>query len=111
MKKTILLVTLFLPLLLGGCVKKIVDVTVTIYGTVVDADTQAPISGVLVSVLTATKSKVTGNDGYFEFAELEADKQHTITVQKEGYGSDRRYVIANAGESVEINFTIKKEKE
>lgn len=111
MKKIIFLITFCLPLLLGSCVKKIADVTITIYGTVVEADSQVPVSGVLVSVLTASKSKVTGNDGYFEFSELEADKQHTITAQKEGYGPDRRYVIANAGESVEINLTIKKEKE
>lgn len=111
MKKIILLVTLCLPLLFGSCAKKIEDITITIYGTVVDADTQTPISGVLVwvSVGAGTKSKVTGIDGYFEFSDLEANQQYTVVAQKEGYSSaDRKIVKANAGKRVEIILTLEK---
>jgi hypothetical protein len=109
MKKIILLVSLCLPILLNSCAKKIEDVTITIYGTAVDNDTQAPIDGVLVTLIPGTKSVKTGGDGYFEFPDIET-QQYTLTAQKPNYTTDRRYVNANAGERVEVTFIMHKEK-
>jgi hypothetical protein len=110
MKKLLLLITLCsLPFIFAGCAKKIEDVTITIYGTAVDNDTQAPIDGVLVTLIPGTKSVKTGRDGYFEFPDIET-QQYTLTAQKPNYTTDRRYVNANAGERVEVTFIMHKEK-
>lgn len=79
----------------------------TITGTVIDADTQSPISGVNVNLSPSGKNAITGNDGYFQFVELDV-LQYTITVQKTGYATNRKTVTANPGETEDIVITMKK---
>lgn len=105
MKKILILLALSLPFLFSGCAKKIEDVTVTIYGTVVDANTQTPIDGVLITLTPGAKNKYTGGDGYYEFPDL-VQQQYTLTAQKTGYHTDRKNVSSFPGEMVEITFTL-----
>lgn len=108
MKKIILWATLCAPLIFCGCVKPIADITVTIYGTVIDADTHESIKEVEISLTPGTHAnKYTGSDGYYEFSDV-ATKPYTIFARKEGYQEDHRSINPTAGESVEINFSLKK---
>lgn len=108
MKKLLLLAVICLPLLFGGCAKRIVDTTVSIYGTVVDKDTQKPLNGVFVRLSPGSREKHTGDDGYFEFADLEL-KQYSVQASKEGYKTNYRMVNYNAGEQVELIIPLEKE--
>ena len=108
MKKYLLLATICLPLLFGSCAKKIADVTVTIYGTVVDKESQMPLRGVFVTVSPGSKNKQTGDDGYFEFVDLE-QRQYSVQASKEGYKTNYRQVNYNAGEKIELIIPLEKE--
>ena len=92
-----------------GCEPVTYDVFATICGTVVDATTMEPIEGVSVQLSPSSKNMVTGADGRFEFAELDA-VQYTITVQKAGYSTNRKLVNAIAGETTETTITMEVKK-
>ena len=81
------------------------DVFATVCGTVVDSDTMEPIEGVSVQLSPSSKNMVTGADGRFEFAELDA-VQYTITVQKAGYSTNRKLVNTIAGETTDVTITM-----
>ena len=108
MKKFLLLAIVCLPMLFGGCAKRIIDTTITIFGTVVDKETQMPLCGVFVTVTPGSKNKQTGDDGYFEFVDLE-QRQYSVQAIKEGYKSNSRMVNYNAGEKVELIIPLEKE--
>lgn len=92
-----------------GCEPVTYDVFATVSGTVVDAKTMEPIEGVSVQLSPSSKNMVTGADGRFEFAELDA-VQYTITVQKAGYSTNRKLVNAIAGETSETTITMEVKK-
>lgn len=109
MKKFLLLAIVCLPMLFGGCAKRIVDVTITIYGTVVDADTHLPINNALLWLSPNTSgSRYTGSDGYYAFSDIDC-QNYTVWVSKDGYGPDKKDVTPNPGEKVEVTFVLKKE--
>lgn len=108
MKKILRLTALCMFLIFTGCAKKIVDTTVSIYGTVVDKDTQMPLKGVFVRLSPGSREKHTGDDGYFEFVDLEL-KQYSVQASKEGYKTNYRMVNYNAGEQVELIIPLEKE--
>ena len=92
-----------------GCEPVTYDVFATVCGTVVDRETMEPIEGVSVVLSPSAKNQVTGADGRFEFAELDA-VQYTITVQKAGYSTNRKLVNTIAGETTEAIITIEVKK-
>ena len=92
-----------------GCEPVTYDVFATVCGTVVDRETMEPIEGVSVILSPSAKNQVTGADGRFEFAELDA-VQYTITVQKAGYSTNRKLVNAIAGETTETTITMEIKK-
>ena len=92
-----------------GCEPVTYEVFATVSGTVVDATTMEPIKGVSVQLSPSSKNMVTGADGRFEFAELDA-VQYTITVQKSGYSTNRKTVNAIAGETTETTITMELKK-
>lgn len=108
MKKIFIIAVVCVPLLFAGCAKRIVDTTITIYGTVIDAKSQAPLGGVYVTITPGSKNKQTGDDGYFEFADLE-QKQYSVQARKDGYRTNYRSVNYNAGEAVELIIPLEKE--
>lgn len=107
MKRILLLLIICLPFMCTSCVKRIVDTTITVYGTVIDLETQMPIEGVSVTITPGAKNKVTGSDGYFEFVDLE-NRQYTLTAQKNGYSTDRKSITTVAGDNAEVTFLLKK---
>lgn len=108
MKKIFIIAVICLPFFLGGCAKKVVDTNISIFGTVVDAADNAPIQGVLLTLMPSSKNRYTGSDGTYEFEDLDA-QQYTITAQMGGYKTDRKTVNLTAGEREEVTFALKKE--
>ena len=92
-----------------GCEPVTYDVFATVCGTVVDSDTMEPIEGVSVQLSPSSKNMVTGANGRFEFAEVDA-VQYTITVMKAGYSTNRKLVNAIAGETTETIITMEVKK-
>ena len=81
----------------------------TIYGLVSDVETAEPLPNAEVVLSPGGSGRMTGNDGRFEFTELEI-RQYTITVQKDGYSTNRKTVNAVVGESVEANIPLSRRK-
>lgn len=100
MKKTLVLAMLVLMTLTSivwyGCSKEADNEPITtgvIYGTVTDDLTDEPISGVNVKLRPSGTATLTGNDGTFEFKDVEAGK-YSLQLSKTGYNDlDDDYVI------------------
>jgi hypothetical protein len=109
MKKTT--VFLFACLLLlaagSGCTKTERNLFASLHGLVTDNATNEPISGASVVLAPGGKTKTTGDDGRYEFADLDP-AQYTITVQKTGYATNRKTVTAVIGEDTEANIPLTK---
>ena len=84
-----------------------VDVFGSISGTVIESDSGDPVPQATVTLSPSGKNTYTGNDGQFEFHDLEA-RQYTVTVQKTGYQTNRKSVTTVAGDNVDISLTLKK---
>ena len=96
-----------LPLFFIGCEKRIVDITGTLSGTVVEMTTGDVIAGALITLSPSGKNTYTGADGFFEFQDLDA-QQYTVTVQADGYSTNRKTVTIIAGATERINITLQK---
>lgn len=106
--KKFLIILCCLPLFLGGCAKKVVNTSISIYGTVVEYGTQEPLESVLMTLTPSAKNSYTGSDGYYVFEDLNA-QQYTITAQKAGYRTDRKTINLYAGEQSIVTFALHKE--
>ena len=107
MKKMLYLAVFCLPLFFIGCEKRIVDITGTLSGTVVEMTTGDVIAGALITLSPSGKNTYTGADGFFEFQDLDA-QQYTVTVQADGYSTNRKTVTIVAGATERINVTLQK---
>ena len=74
-----------------------------------DVETADPLPNAAVVLSPGGTSQMTGNDGRFEFTDLEI-RQYTLTVQKEGYSTNRKTVNVIVGERVEANIPMSKRK-
>lgn len=83
------------------------DVYGSISGTVIELDTGDPVPQAMVTLSPGGMNTYTGNDGTFEFVDLDA-RQYTVTVQKTGYQTNRKTVSTIAGGNVNISLTLKK---
>lgn len=97
MKKMYSLIVLFTIVLLSSCAKDEVNPFGNIYGVVVNSNTSEPIQGARITLTPTGKSTVTGNDGSYEFVDLEAGS-YKVTVQANGYTSTLKNVTVVAGE-------------
>ncbi len=89
----------------AGCSKTEYDNFATLYGVVSDNTTGLPVANAIVVLSPGGTTKTTGNDGRFEFSELEP-QQYTIIVQKSGYLANRKSATAIVGEQIEVNITL-----
>lgn len=90
-----------------SCEPTTYDTFGTICGKVTDVITSNPIPQAYVVLSPGGKTFNTSNNGYFEFPELEP-KQYTVTVQKNGYKTNRKSITVVVGERVEANLTLHK---
>ena len=65
-------------MLLMACAEPVVDTFGNISGTVKDANTLAPLAGVTVKLSPVGYSQVTGNNGVFQFDNLDV-QEYTIS--------------------------------
>ncbi len=107
--RKIVFVIFCVSVLLGtnSCSKTEYDLYSTIHGIVSDAETGDPVSAVIVTLSPGGKTTVSGNDGIYEFTDLEV-MQYTIMVQKEGYQTNRKTTMAVAGERVRADIVMEK---
>lgn len=77
----------------------------TVYGIVTDSADGEPVSGASVMLLPGSKTQLTGQDGNFQFENLDA-KQYTISVQKTGYQTNRKIVTAISGEDIQVSIQL-----
>ena len=107
--------TLFFALLCGAlaffssCEPVTYDTFGTLTGTVVEMATGDVIAGALITLSPSGKNTYTGADGFFEFQDLDA-QQYTVTVQADGYSTNRKTVTIIAGATERVNITLDKQK-
>ena len=105
MKKNLL--SLVLPLLLMvSCSEPVVNTFGNIAGTVTDANTLAPLAGVSVKVSPLGYSQVTGNDGAFQFDNLDV-QEYTLSFTRAGYEPHEEKVSVKPGVSSSIQVTMR----
>ncbi len=83
------------------------DTVGVVCGYVCDKDSSLPIENASIMLNPSGITRISGSDGYFEFQDL-TPRQYTITVQKNGYRTNRKSVTVIAGEGVELNIPISK---
>lgn len=95
----------------GNSVRRDLQLSPVVYGaisgTVVDLETGEPIAGAVVTLSPNGMNIYTGDDGRFEFLDLDA-RQYTVTAQKTGYITNRKTVVLVAGSVVDINLIMQK---
>ena len=99
MKKLFCIFPLFAVLFLTACEEELPKTVGNIYGIVCDIKTGEPIRGASVVLSPGNQTTVTGNDGHFEFLNLEAT-QYKIQVSASGYNTNSKQVTVIAGLSV-----------
>lgn len=78
----------------------------TLYGTVTDASTHAPLSGCNVLLQPTGKAVTTGSDGSYIFQNLTTG-EYSISVTKRNYHSDNRNGITiQAGETTQVDILL-----
>lgn len=108
MKKILkLLIPAILLTAMVSCKPTVYDTLGGIYGVVSDANTEEPVVNVMVVLSPGSSSLMTDSVGRFEYKDLEP-RQYTITVQKNGYSTNRKSVTVVPGEKTEANISIRK---
>lgn len=102
-----LLVPAILLTAMFSCKPSAYDTFGSLYGVVSDMDTGEPVVNVIVVLSPGGSSLMTGSDGRYEYRDLEP-QQYTITVQKNGYSTNRKSITVISGEKTEANISIRK---
>ena len=105
MKKYLFFCLFAFAVVATSCSKTEYNNFATLYGVVSDNTTGNPIANATVVLSPGGTTKTTGNDGRFEFSELEP-QQYTVTVQKVGYQTNRKSIIAIIDVLNEVNITL-----
>lgn len=82
-----------------------VDFFADIQGTVTEYATGNPIAGATVMLIPGNQTVQTDINGLFEFNDLDP-KQYTLSVQKNGYQTNRKNVNAISGEVITTVITL-----
>lgn len=107
MRKLLLFTTCLLAgvLSLTSCSKDETPGFGSIYGIVTDSSTSQPVYGVTVVLSPGNLSTTTGEDGHYEFVDLEAG-QYKVQVQASNYQANSKQITVNAGSSATGDITI-----
>ena len=92
-------------LLLVACTEPAVDTFGNIGGTVSDADTGIPLSGVSVQLTPTGYSQVTGSNGTFQFDNLDV-QEYTLTFKRSGYQTYQHKVTVKPGLSSSVQVSL-----
>lgn len=101
-------VTIVLGAFIYGCTEKEEDLKGTIYGTVTDFATGEPIGNANVKLRPSGETTLTGNDGTFQFNNIE-DGKYSLSLSKNGYVDlDDDYVInIKSGEKIRRDIQLR----
>lgn len=77
----------------------------SVYGIVTDAETSQPVYGASVILSPGNLSTLTGQDGHYEFVDLEPG-QYKVQVQANGYQQNVRQIQVNAGGSATGDMSL-----
>ncbi|MBO4739014.1 MAG: carboxypeptidase regulatory-like domain-containing protein [Bacteroidales bacterium] len=108
MKKIVISLLFFtIAGLFSACKPEAYDTFGDIVGSVIDVSTGESVKQATVTLTPTAKNTYTGTDGQFEFLELEA-QQYTLTVQKDGYVTNRKLVNVIGGETINVSLVMEK---
>lgn len=82
-----------------------IDIYGSISGIVTDVSTGESLTAAQVTLIPGANTIQTSSDGSFSFSGLD-EGQYTISVQKDGYQSNRKNVTVVSGEKTEITVTL-----
>ncbi len=108
MKNFVMTVLLSLVMLvsISGCVEDSAPAaTGGINGVVSDATTGEPIAGVNLTLSPSGLSKISGNDGRYEFQNVEP-QQYDVQAQKVGYKYNVKSATVSAGQFAKCDIAI-----
>lgn len=88
-----------------SCSKTEYDTDAELHGIVSVSGSGEPVNGATISLSPGGRTTVSGSDGQYQFDALDPG-QYTITVQKDGYATNRKNVKAVSGESVRADITL-----
>lgn len=91
--------------LLAGCTEPVVDTFGNIAGTVKDSNTLSPLAGVTVKLSPTGYSQVTGNNGAFQFDNLDV-QEYTVSFSRVGYDPFEEKVTVKPGQSSSVQITM-----
>lgn len=103
--KKLLSILLATSSLFPGCGSYEYDIWSTVRGTATDYCTGDPLQAVSVMLMPGAYTLQTGADGRFEFTDLE-EGQYTLSLQKNGYMSNRKTITAISGEITETTIQL-----
>lgn len=100
----------FILAFLSGCAKDEVVLTGSINGYVTDfTNANTPIAGASVTLSSKGLTKTTGNDGRFEFQDLEPGT-YTLSVKANNYQSTTKQITVYAGQKANCDIQLEQEK-
>lgn len=106
MKKLLFLLTCCSVALLNiGCSEDETPGFGSVYGIITDTNTHQPIYGASVVLSPGNLSTTTGQDGHYEFVDLEPG-QYKIQVQSNGYYTNSRQIQVNPGGRATGDMTL-----
>ncbi len=88
-----------------SCSKEVIDTTGTLFGTVIDARTNEPLSGVEITVTPLNTTVATGANGRYEIRDIEA-QSYTVQAKKANYQTTQKPVTISVGESKQLDFQL-----
>lgn len=103
--KISLLLLPLLSLMLTACPPDPVDTTGSISGTIRDAIDNSVIQGASVTLSPSGKTSVTGNDGHYQFMDVELG-DYTVSVTKANYESTSQKATVQVGLNTTLDFTL-----
>lgn len=105
MKNKISLIFLLFAILAVACKPDPVDTTGGISGTIRDAIDNSVIQGASVTLSPSGKTTVTGNDGHYQFMDVELG-DYTVSVTKANYESTSQKASVQVGRNTTLDFTL-----
>ena len=116
MKRIFYTILLFFSILCISCEKKTepstsIEKKTFIYGYAVNKITNAPIQGVLITLMPNIENRYTGSDGTFQFNNISTPGDYTLTADIEGFKPGERKNIHIVDETpIEVTFVLEPTK-
>lgn len=108
-QKITLLMLPLLAVLFSVCSPDPVDTTGSISGTIRDALDNSVLQGASVTLSPSGKTTVTGNDGHYQFLDVEFG-DYTVSVTKADYESTSQKASIQVGQNTTLDFTLRRAK-